>query len=626
MLSRFIYNHKYRLMIVSAIFIAYAFFNHYVVHTLYVSEILLIVSSILGLLPILLQAISALKVKVISIDVLVVLAVSGAFMIKNYEESAIVTFLFLLGSFLEQKTLNHTKKAIKQLTDLTPLEAEVIRENGVRTIVPIDEVNIGDSVVVKTGSKVPVDGIIIEGSGYLNEASINGEPLPTSKSVSDSVYATSIVEDGYIVVKTTAIEEDTTFGKIVEMVIEAQDKKSRAWRFMDRFSTYYTPAVLLFGIVMGIIFWDLALGVTILVLGCPGALVIGIPVSNVAGIGFAAKQGILFKGSETISDLAKSDVFIFDKTGTLTKGTPEVVEMIHFVEHPYIHSYYRSLEQSQTHPLAKAIVQYVNDAPLMEITNLEVIKGKGLRAIINNNHVLLGNIALISDNHIDVAPAKEAIKRFEEKGLSYVILSENNVVLSIVSIGDQLRDYVKEDLNRLKKLGVKETYILSGDNQAAVDGIIHKLKMTKGYGHMLPEDKKAFVDELISSGKKVTFVGDGINDAPSLASATIGITMKGGTDVAIETSDVVLMQHDFLRLVTAKRLAQKIRWNIWENLAIAIAVVLTLLYLVIFEEGMTMSIGMLVHEFSILVVILNGMRLLKTKIKENRYEKTNLRT
>jgi Cd2+/Zn2+-exporting ATPase len=444
--------------------------------------------------------------------------------------------------------------------------------------------------------------------------------------VAENVYATSILEDGHILVETTAIEEDTTFGKIVEMVIEAQDKKSRAWRFMDRFSTYYTPAVLLFGILMGLIFWDLALGVTILVLGCPGALVIGIPVSNVAGIGFAAKQGILFKGSETIGDLAKSHVFIFDKTGTLTKGTPEVVEIIDYVEHPHIQSYYRSLEQSQTHPLAKAIVQYVANAPLMELSNLEVYKGKGLGASINGNRVLLGNIASMNDNNIDILPVKEAIKRFEEKGLSYVILAENRTILSIVSIGDQLRDHVEEDIKRLQKLGVKETYILSGDNQAAVDRLVGQLGMTKGYGNMLPEDKKAFVDNLIKKGKKVTFIGDGINDAPSLASATIGIAMKGGTDVAVETSDVVLMHNDFNSLVNAKKLAQKIQRNIWENLAIAIAVVLTLLYLVIFEEGMTMSIGMLVHELSILIVILNGMRLLKTKIKENEYEKTNFRT
>ena len=262
----------------------------------------------------------------------------------------------------------------------------------------------------------------------------------------------------------------------------------------------------------------------------------------------------------------------------------------------------------------------------MELSNLEVYKGKGLGASINGNRVLLGNIASMNDNNIDILPVKEAIKRFEEKGLSYVILAENRNILSIVSIGDQLRDHVEEDIKRLQKLGVKETYILSGDNQAAVDRLVGQLGMTKGYGNMLPEDKKAFVDNLIKKGKKVTFIGDGINDAPSLASATIGIAMKGGTDVAVETSDVVLMHNDFNSLVNAKKLAQKIQRNIWENLAIAIAVVLTLLYLVIFEEGMTMSIGMLVHELSILIVILNGMRLLKTKIKENEYEKTNFRT
>ena len=385
--TKIIYKHKNHLMLVSLILIVFAFVNYYVTHNKNISEILLMIASILGLLPILFQAYSALKIKVISIDVLVVLAVLGAFIIKNYEESAIVTFLFLFGSFLEQKTLNHTKKAIKELTDLTPLEAAVLKD-GLTVKTPIEEVLVGDLVVVKTGEKVPVDGLIVEGSGYLSEASLTGESIPVSKTLSDQVYASSILDDGHIVIKTTAVLEDTTFGKIIEMVVEAQDKKSRAWQFIDRFSTFYTPAVLIFGLLMGLLTKDLELGVTILVLGCPGALVIGIPVSNVAGIGFGAKHGILFKGSETISDLAKSDVFIFDKTGTLTKGFPEVVEMIAYDSNvDKIKNYYKSLEETQTHPLAKSILNYIGDVSTFEVKDLNVIKGQGIKGYINDKRI-----------------------------------------------------------------------------------------------------------------------------------------------------------------------------------------------------------------------------------------------
>lgn len=614
--TKIIYKHKNHLMLVSLILIVFAFVNNYVTHNKNILEILLMIASIVGILPILFQAYSALKIKVISIDVLVVLAVLGAFIIKNYEESAIVTFLFLFGSFLEQKTLNHTKKAIKELTDLTPLEAAVLKD-GLTVKIPIEEVLVGDLVVVKTGEKVPVDGLIVEGSGFLSEASLTGESIPVSKTLSDQVYASSILDDGHIVIKTTAVLEDTTFGKIIEMVVEAQDKKSRAWQFIDRFSTFYTPVVLIFGLLMGLLTKDLELGVTILVLGCPGALVIGIPVSNVAGIGFGAKHGILFKGSETISDLAKSDVFIFDKTGTLTKGFPEVVEMIAYDSNvDKIKNYYKSLEETQTHPLAKSILNYIGDVSTFEVKDLNVIKGQGIKGYINDKRILLGNQALMDDYQVELSSVLNDIKRFEDKGLSYVILAEEEKVLSVISIGDQLRDNINNDLKRLRQLGVKDTYILSGDNQGAVDKIKDSLNMTQGFGGMLPKDKKAFIDKLVLEGRKVTFIGDGINDAPSLASATIGISIKGGTDVAIETSDVVLMHHNLYHLATAKRLASKILRNMWQNIIISLLVVIVLLYQVLYNSQMTMSIGMLVHELSILVVILNGMRLLKTNIKE----------
>ena len=271
-------------------------------------------ASILGVLPIAIQAYQALKVKVVSIDVLVTIAVIGAFLIKNLEESAVVTFLFLFGAFLEQRTLNKTRSAIKELTEMAPESALKQMENGEFEEVEVDEVDVGDILLVKTGAKVPVDGTVLSGEGYINEASITGESVTVGKEKGSGVYAGTILENGTIQIVADRVGEDTTFGKIIELVEEAQDSKSEAERFIDRFSKYYTPAVLVISIIVGLFSRDIELAITILVLGCPGALVIGVPVSNVAGIGNGARHGVLLKGSEVIGDFSKVDTIVFDKT------------------------------------------------------------------------------------------------------------------------------------------------------------------------------------------------------------------------------------------------------------------------------------------------------------------------
>ena len=286
----------------------------------------LVIASLLGVMPIAIQAYQALRVKVVSIDVLVTIAVIGAFFIRNFEESAIVTFLFLFGAYLEQRTLNKTRSAIKELTEMAPESALKQMANGEFEEVDVDEVDVGDILLVKTGAKVPVDGTVLSGDGSINEASITGESLPVSKEKGSSVFAGTILDNGTIQIVADRVGEDTTFGKIIELVEEAQDSKSEAERFIDRFSKYYTPAVLLLGILVWVFSRNLELAITILVLGCPGALVIGVPVSNVAGIGNGARHGVLLKGSEVIGDFSRLDTIVFDKTGTLTAGNPSVAE------------------------------------------------------------------------------------------------------------------------------------------------------------------------------------------------------------------------------------------------------------------------------------------------------------
>ncbi|NLL66528.1 MAG: heavy metal translocating P-type ATPase [Clostridiaceae bacterium] len=616
-MQRFILGKKNHITLVSAVLIAIAFINKWTIGNMGIFIWSLVIASVLGVAPIVIQAYQALKVKVVSIDVLVTLAVVGAFAIKNFEESAIVTFLFLFGAYLEQRTLNKTRSAIKELTQMAPESALKQMENGEFEEVEVDEVDVGDILLVKTGAKVPVDGTVLTGEGHINEASITGESVPVSKKKDSQVYAGTILENGTIQIVADRVGEDTTFGRIIELVEEAQDSKSEAERFIDRFSKYYTPAVLVLSVIVWLFSQDIELAVIILVLGCPGALVIGVPVSNVAGIGNGARHGVLLKGSEVINDFSKVDTIVFDKTGTLTIGNPKVADTEIYTDNAdEVLSYLASVENESDHPLAKAVVEHIGDTKLYTVENTDVVKGGGIVAYVDSHRVAVGNVALMEQENVPLdEKARADIARFEKTGNSLVLTSVDGQLKALMGIRDQIRPGVKADLQKLKKMGVKSLVVLSGDNQGTVDLVARELGLTEAHGHMLPEDKSAYIKGLQAKGKIVAFVGDGVNDSPSLALAQIGIAMGSGTDVAIETSDVVLMNSDFSRLPHALGLTKATANNMRQNIFIAVGVVLTLLASVFFSEWMNMSIGMLVHEASILAVILNGMRLLRYKLR-----------
>ena len=617
-MQNFILGRKNHITIVSAILIIIAFVSKLGFENEQIAIWALVIASILGASPIAIQAYQALKVKVISIDVLVTIAVIGAFIVRNYEESAIVTFLFLFGAYLEQRTLNKTRSAIKELTQMAPESALKQVENGEFEEVEIDEVDVGDILLVKTGAKIPVDGTVLTGEGHINEASITGEAVPVSKKKDSGVYAGTILENGTIQITADRVGENTTFGKIIELVEEAQDSKSEAERFIDRFSKYYTPAVLVLSFIVWIFSRDIELAITILVLGCPGALVIGVPVSNVAGIGNGARHGVLLKGSEVISDFSRLDTMVFDKTGTLTIGNPKVADKEFYTDNvDEVLGYLASVEKESDHPLAKAIVEYIGDIKLYTVEKTDVVKGGGIVAHVEGHKVAVGNVALMEQENILLSEkARADIARFEKNGNSLVLTSVDGELKALMGIRDQIRPGVIDDLKKLKKLGVKNLVVLSGDNQGTVDLVARELGLTEAHGHMLPEDKSAYIKVLQERGQIVAFVGDGVNDSPSLALAQIGIAMGNGTDVAIETSDVVLMNSDFSRLPHALGLTKATANNMLQNIIIAVGVVLVLLASVFFSEWMNMSIGMLVHEASILVVILNGMRLLHYKLRK----------
>lgn len=621
----FLTKHTNQITLVTGILIVLGMLSKYLLQFTLGYQVILAVTSIIAVIPIAVRAWSALRNKVFSIELLVSIAVIGAFIIGEFNESAIVTFLFLFGSYLESKTLQKTRTAIKGLTDMSPTTATLVTDDGTEEV-DVDDVDEGDVVLVKTGSQVPADGIVVEGNGYLNEASITGEARQINKQLKDSVYSGTMVENGYLKIKATQVGDDTTFAKIIELVEEAQDTKSKAEKFIDRFAQYYTPAVLVLAVLVFAFSRDFRLAITVLVLGCPGALVIGAPVSNVAGIGNGAKRGILIKGGEVVDTFAKVDTLVFDKTGTLTEGNTAVTTM-----HTYTNNADNQLalaaaiEGVSDHPLGQAIVSYADQqsagvAPVLDDT--ETVKGQGICAQVGKQEVVIGNQKMLTAHNIKLNPTQlKDLNDLQAGGQSTVIMAVDGQVQLIFGIADTIRPGVKDSLAALKAQGIKKLVMLTGDNELTAQAVANELNLDEVHANLLPEEKVEYVKKLKAAGNTVAFIGDGINDSPSIANADIGIAMGSGTDVAIDTSDVVLMQSSFPALVHAHGLAKKTVLNTRENIFIAIATVAFLLIGLIFGY-IYMASGMLVHEASILVVIFNAMRLINFQTKFDKHQPT----
>ncbi|KRL34044.1 heavy metal translocating P-type ATPase [Liquorilactobacillus uvarum] len=621
----FLTKHTNQITLVTGILIVLGMLSKYLLQFTLGYQVILAVASIIAVIPIAVRAWSALRNKVFSIELLVSIAVIGAFIIGEFNESAIVTFLFLFGSYLESKTLQKTRTAIKGLTDMSPTTATLVTDDGTEEV-DVDDVDEGDVVLVKTGSQVPVDGIVVEGNGYLNEASITGEARQINKQLKDSVYSGTMVENGYLKIKATQVGDDTTFAKIIELVEEAQDTKSKAEKFIDRFAQYYTPAVLVLAVLVFAFSRDFRLAITVLVLGCPGALVIGAPVSNVAGIGNGAKRGILIKGGEVVDTFAKVDTLVFDKTGTLTEGNTAVTTM-----HTYTNNADNQLalaaaiEGVSDHPLGQAIVSYADQqsvgvAPVLDDTG--TVKGQGICAQVGKQEVVIGNQKMLTAHNIKLNPTQlKDLNDLQAGGQSTVIMAVDGQVQLIFGIADTIRPGVKDSLAALKAQGIKKLVMLTGDNELTAQAVANELNLDEVHANLLPEEKVEYVKKLKAAGNTVAFIGDGINDSPSIANADIGIAMGSGTDVAIDTSDVVLMQSSFPALVHARGLAKKTVSNTRENIFIAIATVAFLLIGLIFGY-IYMASGMFVHEASILVVIFNAMRLINFQTKFDKQQPT----
>lgn len=622
---RWIHQQKNKITAISGLLLILAPIFHFTGFESLKTVSLLIVTGIAGV-PIFIKAYQALQLKAFSIELLVTIAVIGALFIGEYVESAVVTFLFLFGDFLEGRTLEKTRSSLRELTEMAPQEAVVVR-GGENVMIPVEEVEVGDHVIIRSGGKIPVDGTIVSGQASINEATVTGESVPASKTLDDQVFSGTILDNGYIEIIAEKVGDDTTFAKIIDLVEEAQESKSKTERFLDRFATYYTPSVVVLSVLVYLLTKDLHISITFLVVACPGALVIGAPVSNVAGIGNGAKNGVLIKGGEVMDNLSKVDTIVFDKTGTLTKGKPEVTDIKTFgdFETDALLEIVAQAETISEHHLGQTIVREAKAKKLdlsVEPEDSEVIKGSGIRAKVGGKIVAIGNRKLMDQEGIAIPEeiGNYAIER-EKAGNTAIFASVDREIAGIFSIADQIRDDAKHALALLRKNGIKKMVMLTGDNRHTAELVANTLGLDEFHAELLPEDKVTYVKKLKDAGHVVAMAGDGINDAPAIATADIGLAMgEGGTDVSMETADVVLMADKLMQFAHAYSLAKATIRNMKQNTFFAVGIAFALLIGVL--AGMVnLASGMFIHEASVLLVILNGMRLLRFNRKNIQREK-----
>lgn len=577
---------------------------------------ILIAASVVAGAPIAYRALMALRYRTFSIDLLVTIAVIGALIIGEYVESAVVAFLFLFGAYLEQRSLERTRTSIRELVEATPSRA-LLLQHGNEVEVDVDEITEGDIVLVKTGDSLPVDGSIVEGEGHVQQAAITGEPVPVRRAVGDKVFAGTTLENGYLKVRANKVGDDTTYAQIIELVEDAQDAKAPRQKFLDRFAAVYTPLIIVAAVVFGLVTQNVELALTFLVIACPGALVIATPVAIVAGIGNGAKRGVIFKGGDAVERLAKVDTIVLDKTGTLTQGAPQLtgVTSLSGFEDELL-ELAASLEQASEHPLARAIVAAAQsrNLTLSDPEQVEITRGVGISGLVNGKTVTIGSSRSLDGMSVSDSLIWEAAAA-ESSGATVSYVVADGQILGYVTIADQLRAGAKEAIAALHRGGIDRVVLLTGDNPRAASHVANIAGIDEFHAQLLPEDKVDHVQLLIDEGANVAMVGDGLNDAPALASADVGIAMGAGTDVSVETADVVLAGNRLDQLAHAQRLARKTVHLMTQNTVIALGTVALLLLGVVFER-VGMSIGILVHEASVLAVILNALRLTRWEPKD----------
>lgn len=578
----------------------------------------------------------ALRVRHLSIELLVTIAAAGALVIGEYWESAAVTFLFMVGAWLEARSMRHTRGALEELIDAAPEIATVLRD-GEPVEVPASRVRPGEVVLIRPGGKIPVDGVVVAGAAAVAEAAITGEPIPAEKTAGAQVFAGTIAHNGMLQVEAQGVGADTTLARIIRRVEEAQEEKAPSQRMIERFAAWYTPSIIGLSVVAYLFTGDIHLALTLLVVGCPGALVISTPVSIVAGIGRAARAGILIKGGQHLEGAGRIDALAVDKTGTLTEGEPRLVEVITLHEAPVASGgggidagrersteaelvHWAAIAESASgHPLGRPIVESaleelrrdsVDDVVLPTPDRLEEFAGMGLRAEYGGHEIAVGNRRLLDQLSIVVSPEDDAaLTALRGRGRTPVLVAVDGELYGILGLADTPRESAAPLIAQLRDAGVRRVVMLTGDDSAAADEVARVVGIEEVRAELLPEEKLEVIEGLQDEGYHVAMVGDGINDAPALAAAHTSIAMgAAGSDLAIETADIALMSDDLAKIAEAITISRATLGNMRQNLVLALLTVGALLTGV-FMGRVHMAGGMLVHQLSVLAVIVNGMRL-----------------
>ncbi len=548
-----------------------------------------------------------------------------------FESGATILALITLGKYLEARSKRRTSDAISRLIDLAPKTAIIIR-NGIEVEVPVEELNSGDVIIVRSGQSIPVDGIILSGSGNIDESALTGESMPVYKEPGQSVLSASINKTGYFTFRATKVGNDTTLSQIIRLVEEASASKAPISKMADRISAVFVPMVIVIAIVSVIIWlllgypfdFALSIGIAVLVISCPCALGLATPVAIMVGTGKGAEYGLLFKSAEALETTHKINTVVLDKTGTLTEGKPKITDIISdkdFSENELIQLTY-SLEKASEHLLADAVIFEAEkrNLQLLEIENFRTIPGRGIQAEINNTRYTAGNIQLMNENNIFSNDFVTIANQWAEEGKTPLFIAKEQMAIGLIGVADVLKENSKSVISQLKEMGL-EVIMLTGDNRKTAQYIQHLLGISVTISEVLPQDKEKEIVRLQNEGKLVAMVGDGINDAPALVRADVGIAIGAGTDIAIESADVVLMRNNLIDVVAAFQLSKSVITNIKQNLfwaffynIIGIPLAAGVFY-VLLGWKLNPMFAAAAMSFSSVTVVLNSLRLLKFKPK-----------
>lgn len=565
---------------------------------------------VLSGLPIIWGAYKGLMQRQVNVDELVSLAIIACLIEGEFLTAAVVSFVMVFGAMLEEATSNSARKAVESLVSLSPDTATVIADGQMQTV-PVAEIKVGDLLLVKPGERIPVDGVVMKGITSVDESSMTGEPIPREKGVGDEMYAGTLNQNGVVEIQTTNIGEDSTLGKVIKLVSKAEAHKPQAVKLIDRYARWFTPTIL---VAAGVTWWitgEAGRAITVLIVGCPCALILAAPTAIVASIGRAAKSGILVKGGLFLEETGRANTVLFDKTGTLTEGEPRVDEIygVAGIEPSEVLARAACVEQNSTHPLAKAVLRAahyakINICPVEEMVT-EI--GRGVRARVQGRLVEVGSGCLTGGDIPEILCSN--LENIKENGTTPLLVYEEGRALGVISVADHIRPTARQMVQNLRSLGIEKIGLLSGDHEKAAIPVADSVGLTDAWAGLKPEDKLRMIEDFQAKGQAVVYVGDGINDAPALARANVGIAMGGvGTDVALETADIVLMHDDISKLPFLVQLSRRtlkiIKWNIAFGLIFNAVAVLA-------SGGgfLTPIMGAVVHNIGSVLVVLSSASL-----------------